>query len=244
MDKLKFNAARDKILNSPTKNTGIGTLGEKTLHAVLKEYFEPIEENQEVKIGKYVADIAGENGIIEIQTRNLYKLRQKLNVFLEYSNVTVVYPIAVKKYVRWLDLQTGQISERRKSPKKLTAFDSLAELYALREFVKNPKFSVCLCLYEGEDIRLLNGSSQNKKRGSTRYDRIPQEITDEIWLETPHDYKIFTQILPDEEFTVKDFSLYTKIPQKKACAAINLLTSVGVVEKSGKRGRFVTYVKN
>ena len=48
---------------------GIGTLSEKTLHSVLKNYFEPFSENHEIKIGNYVADIVGENGIIEIQTR-------------------------------------------------------------------------------------------------------------------------------------------------------------------------------
>ena len=46
---------------------GIGTLGEKSLHAALKYYFEPCPENHEQPLGGFVADAVGEHGVIEIQ---------------------------------------------------------------------------------------------------------------------------------------------------------------------------------
>ena len=101
------------------EKNGIGTLGEKTLHAVLKYYFEPYEDNQEIKLGKYIADIVGENGVIEIQTQNFNSLRNKLENFLEFCDVVIVYPIAksniyhglIKKLAK---KQKTKISENRK----------------------------------------------------------------------------------------------------------------------------------
>lgn len=72
---------------------GIGTLGERTLHMVLKRYFEPDESLHEIRVGGFVADIVRPNGIIEIQTRDFSKLRRKLAAFLELGPVTVVYPV-------------------------------------------------------------------------------------------------------------------------------------------------------
>ena len=78
---------------------GIGTLGEKTLHHTLKNYFEPNKEKQEVRIKTYYADIYNEKGIIEIQTQQFYRLRGKLKVFLKEYPVTLVYPVPGKKWL-------------------------------------------------------------------------------------------------------------------------------------------------
>lgn len=72
----------------------IGLLGEKILHAGLKLYFEPNSDFHEVKVSGFVADICNAEGIIEIQTRSLGKLKRKLEVFLQNMPVTIVYPIA------------------------------------------------------------------------------------------------------------------------------------------------------
>ncbi|NLZ80724.1 MAG: hypothetical protein GX913_02820, partial [Clostridiales bacterium] len=82
MDHQRFLEAYEKIAFVNRERDGIGTLSEKTLHAVLKHYFEPKIENQEVKIGSYYADIYTEEGIIEIQTKQFNKLRNKLKAFL------------------------------------------------------------------------------------------------------------------------------------------------------------------
>lgn len=75
---------------------GIGTLGEKSLHAALKYYFEPCPENHEQPLGGFVADAVGGHGVIEIQSRSLFKLIPKLDAFLEACPVTVVHPLIGK----------------------------------------------------------------------------------------------------------------------------------------------------
>ena len=52
---------------------------------MLKAAYEPHTENHELSVGGYVADIVGQNGIIEIQTRELWRLKEKLRLFLTYA---------------------------------------------------------------------------------------------------------------------------------------------------------------
>lgn len=118
MDSLRFQKACEEVIGVKRERSGIGTLSEKTLHAVLKKYLEPHAENHEVPLGNYVADIIGENGVIEIQTGSFTPLRPKLEVLLDCTDVTVAYPIAEVKYMRWIDPETGEVSPPHKSPKK------------------------------------------------------------------------------------------------------------------------------
>ena len=116
MDKVTINQAVAKILSREHEIHGIGTLGEKTLHAVVKLYIEPDEDYHEVPLEGYVADIFREGKIFEIQTANFNVLRNKLKAFLPLYKVTIVYPVAASKWIRWMDKETGEITNRRKSP--------------------------------------------------------------------------------------------------------------------------------
>ena len=244
MNKLRFQEACNKIINIDRQRNGIGTLGEKTLHAVLKSYFEPFEDNQEIKLGNYVADIASENGVIEIQTQSLNALRNKLEAFLEYCNVTVVYPIAKIKYLSWLDVKTGEKSKRRKSPKCGSIYDSMRELYKIKYTLDNPRMNVCLVMLEMEEIRYLDGWSFDKKKGSTRCDRIPINLLDELYFGRPADYSIFIPKNLPEEFTSKDLAKCARIQLRTAQTTLNILSYLNVVTKCGKNGNTIIYNRN
>ncbi len=241
MDQIRFQQACRKIMDNPRARNGIGTLSEKTLHAVLKEYFEPFEDSHEVRIGGYVADIVGENGIIEIQTANLGKLRKKLETFLKVCDVTVVYPMIGLKYLRWLDEETGELTDRRKSPKKPNAFNGIAELYKIKYLLNEPKLHICLCILEADEIRYLNGWSENKKKGSSRCDYVPVNILDEIYLHSSEDYaELIPKDLPDE-FSSAQFAKACKISRTAAQTALNVMTFTRSVERCGKEGNAIIY---
>lgn len=99
MNQQRFEQARLKVLSNLKKQSGIGTLAEKSVHAVLKAYYEPYEDSCEIRIGSYVADIVGEDGIIEIQTRQFSRLTEKLKEYLPLCHVTIVYPILSEKWI-------------------------------------------------------------------------------------------------------------------------------------------------
>ena len=125
-------ALRDMLTHDKTRD-GIGTLGEKSLHSVIKHYISPNEDTHEIKCGRFVADILADGRIFEVQTRGFYHLQKKLEYFLPLYRVTVVYPIPEKKWLCWIDEETGECSAPRKSPLKGTVYQAFFELYKINQ---------------------------------------------------------------------------------------------------------------
>ena len=110
-DKERFDWARDKIVGTVRERQGIGTLSEKTVHAVLKNYYAPDEDMHEIPIEGSVADIYTGTEIVEIQTRSFDRMRDKLRKFLPLYPVTIIYPIPYEKWLIWIDEETGGIQQ-------------------------------------------------------------------------------------------------------------------------------------
>jgi hypothetical protein len=242
MDKALFRQACDTVINKERLSSGgIGTLGEKTLHSVLKNFFMPDETCHEIKIGRYVADIAADNGIIEVQTRQFSALRQKLAFFLEQSDVTVVYPVARTKWLLWIDETTGEVTKKRRSPKVGQPYEIFYELYQIRSLLAHPRLRLCIVLLELEEYRTLNGWSKDKKKGSTRYDRIPVGIAGELHIDSVADYITLIPESLENTFTVKDFKAASGLSLYASGLALNVLHTVGAVVRTGKKGNAFVY---
>ncbi|MCM1090402.1 MAG: hypothetical protein NC092_08700 [Butyrivibrio sp.] len=240
-DQQAFQAAKDKIIGIDRQRLGIGTLSEKSVHAILKNYLQPDEDHQEIPIENYVADIYTDGEIIEIQTRQFNKLRDKLTAFLPLYPVTIVYPIPREKWVIWIDEESGELSKPRKSPKKGSSYTVFPELYKIKPFLKNKNLRLKLVLMDMEEYKLLNGWSKDKKKGASRYDRIPTDLIDEVEINCPEDYMQFVPYELDGEFTVKEFAKAAHIPSELAGTVVNILYYMDMIERTGKRGRAYLY---
>lgn len=241
MDKQRFEWAKEKIIGLNRERQGIGTLSEKTLHAILKYYLEPDADYHEVPINGYVADIYHDGSIIEVQTANFNKLRAKLSVFLNEYEVTIAYPIPYMKWLSWMDTETGELGKKRKSPKTGSPYEAFIQLYKIKQFLNNPNIRITLLLINMDEIRLLNGWSYNKKRGSTRYDRIPRELVEEIDFEKTQDYIQMVPMELPETFLARDFAKAAHISVGLAQMTLNILTYTDVVKRVGKSGNAILY---
>lgn len=240
MDKVTINQAVAKILSREHENHGIGTLGEKTLHAVVKLYIEPDEDYHEVPLEGYVADIFREGKIFEIQTANFNVLRNKLKAFLPLYKVTIVYPVAASKWIRWMDKETGEITNRRKSPKTGTPQAIFRELYKIKPFLKEENLSIRILLLDMEETRYLDGYSEDRKKGSHRMDRIPLDVVEDLLIERVEDYRMF--VPPElERFDANQYAKATKLTVNRARTALNVLNDLGVVSRVGKKGNRFLY---
>lgn len=241
MNKEQFESAKNKIIGIKRNRNGIGTLSEKTVHAILKNYYEPDEDYHEIPVNGYVADIYRDGNIIEIQTANFNKLRNKLDVFLNDYQVTVVYPMPYIKWLSWLDEETGYIGPKRKSPKKGNPYEAFYQLYKIKSYLTNPNIRIKIVMMNMEEIRLLNSWSKDKKKGSSRFDRIPTEIVEEIDLYSLEDYMQMVPIELAETFCSKDYAKASHLSIGMAQTALNILTYTGTVKRIGKRGNEILY---
>lgn len=240
-----FDSACKKIVGKEQGLNGIGTLSEKTVHAVLKYYYAPREDYHEIKIGSFVADICREGEIYEIQSKSFHLMRRKLDCFLKEHDVTIVYPVPLVKYIRWVDVDTGEVSPRKKSPLHGKLYDIVPELYAIKNYLKEDNLHFILCFIEMEEYKLLDGYSANRKKGATKSDRIPTAIKGEFFIDRKEDYlNLLPESLlnqPEDEFTSSDLALKAGCHVSYARLLLHILNFLELVERTGKTGNTYLY---
>ena len=242
MDEKSFLKACERVEGKDYPRQSVGLLSEKTLHAVLKEYFEEDHSCHEVKIGTYFADVFHHGEIVEIQTRSFDRLKEKLSVFLPLYPVTVVYPIPYEKNLIWLDRESGEASAPRRVPKRGSFYDAGRELLRVFDYLSHPNLTVLLLLVNMDEYRFLS-KNKGKKRGSEKIDRIPSTLVGELSL---HGASSFKALLPEalpSPFTAKDFKKAIKGGPRNAPALLTVLYRLGIVERVGKEGNAYLYEK-
>lgn len=241
MDKKAFEEAKKKIIGLDRQRFGIGTLSEKTLHAILKNYCEPDEDRQEIPIGGFVADIYADGEITEIQTRQFDKLRGKLSAFLPLYPVTIVYPIPRETTIIWIDAESGELVRKRKSPVKGSPYTVFPELYRIKMFLKDPNIRLRLILLDVEEYKLLHSQGRGRRRKASRYDRIPTALVQELEIGRPEDFMQFVPPELEEGFTSKDFARAAHISVSLAQTVLNILYHMETVDRIGKEGQSYLY---
>ena len=221
---------------------GIGTLQEKRLHQILKHFICDNEDYHEVGVAntRFVSDVRIGNLIFEVQTGDFFPMKKKIEHYLSNTDclVTVVHPIPVIKWISWIDPKTHEISPRVRSPKKGRPEDLLPQLYCLIPHLQNPRLRYQLLFLEVEDFRFLDGRrSRDRKKGSTKYERIPLSLLGEMELNSAADFARFIPDALPDHFTVKQFSDLTGIRGRDAYSAVRVLTAMGFFEESEKIGR-------
>lgn len=215
----------------------IGELNEHTLHLSLKNYIDPDPTHHEKTVCSAVCDIVNESGITEIETRSFTNLSKKLDRLLETAPVTVVFPIGQKIWVRWIDAESGEVSERKPSTKKGRATDVIPELYKIRKALSSKGLTLRLIFIEEEDYKRRTG-----KRRGVRSERVPIAFLSEKVINVSKDgiKELFTAI-PEGEFTASEFEKANKLRGRASWYALQLLMATDEIEKVGQRGKAFIY---
>lgn len=221
--------ALDRFHKYRESSGGIGTLSEKTIHAALKNYFAD-EQYQEIKLNGFVADALTPEGVFEIQTRQFYTQKRKLEAFLPEYKVCMVYPVRYRRVLSWIDPETGEISKGRRSPKTDRGYGIFHEMYGIREYLQHENLTFCIVYLNSDEYKYLDGFGEKRKIRATRADGVPTELIAEVNLCAPEDYMLF---IPEElrstEFDSLSFSRFAKIDRGTAQKALLVLKQLGVV---------------
>ena len=137
--------------------------------------------------------------------------------------------------------QTGEITQPRKSPRKGTPYTIFPELYKIKNFLVKPNLRIKIVMLNMEEYRFLDGWSEDKKKGSSRCDRIPTELVQEIYISEVKDYKLLIPESLKENFTSKDYKKATGLSASASTTAVHILNYVGIIERTGKKGRAYLY---
>lgn len=221
----------------------IGTLNEKGIHRQIKQLLEDDKTKQEVRICGYIADIVNDNGIFEIQSAHFDKLRDKLEVYLDNTNldITIVYPIQSLKHILWMDPLTHSIISQSKSTKKPSPLDIFKELYKIIDIIDTTRIHFKLVLIQSEEYKLLDGYGPNRKNKATKLNNKLIKILSVIDLDS---YKDLIKLLPSNlplPFTTGDIYRLTKADSKAASLTCTVCNRLGLIKRGKRKGRYITY---
>ncbi len=236
-----------KIVYESTLDThqryNIGTYKEKKLHIMMKRYFEENPEYHEVPVNGYIADICRDGVITEIETSGFSGLKPKLAAYLPDYKVRLVYPLANAKYLSWIDPDSGEITSRKKSPKKETIYNALFEMVRILPYVGNKNLEILVPFLEMDEYRFLNGWSHDKKKGSNRFERIPTDLFRIERISADADYMKYIPESCTENFTLADFSKAVHITTRDASGILRVFMERGLLVRSGKKGNSYLYAR-
>ncbi|NLC42297.1 MAG: hypothetical protein GX775_05550 [Erysipelothrix sp.] len=219
---------------------GIGRLQEKSIHSTLKYFLSENEQNHEVPIHGFVADVVVDQTIYEIQTGSFDKLRAKIMSYTPDYELHIVFPIAYQKHVLWFD-EEHRLIKRNKSPKKGSIYDIVRELYKIRPLITNERLFIDCFLINMEEIRLLDGWDLSKKRGATKVDKVPMELVEIVSFHEPSDYLRFLPENLPTQFLAKDLSDVVRLTPRQVSALLLVLRELGLIRLVGKQGRANLY---
>ncbi|MCI1208946.1 MAG: hypothetical protein LKF96_05820 [Treponema sp.] len=222
---------------------------ESSLHRELKQIYSLNDGfKTEVPAGKWICDILSDNKeIIEIQTANLSKLTAKVKGLLALGySITVVYPLAVKKYIETYT-PDGKLVQRRKSPKKYCIYDLFRELTGIYPLLLNTKFTlevpeVTLCekrIDTGKPVQVKN-KSRTFLKNWYKYDKTLEEVGKSYFFRTQADY---ISLIPEQirqNFCAKTLAAELKKEKKlpaRVVANVNLIIWVlyrmNIIQQNG-----------
>lgn len=226
------------------RDGGIGTLAEKWQHQIVKRYLTENTDEHEVGVEgrRFVSDVRVGDHIYEVQTGEFTPMAEKLAYYLEHTacEVTVVHPIAKNRWVSRINPATSEISPRKRSPRHGKAADLLPKLYPIRHLLHDPRLQFRILLLEVHDFRLENEKS---RRAAPRFERIPLALLEDVTVNGRKDLQKLIPELPEDSFTVKQFSALTKLKGRDAYSAVKVLVAAGLVEQTEKIGRSMGFRK-
>jgi hypothetical protein len=224
---------------------GIGTLREKSLHAALKAAYTLPGDSVECSVNGYVIDIVRyvpdkPQQCIEIQTRNLPKMKQKLIALLDDFPVHVIYPIATERFIRRID-EDGVIVSRRKSPKHGVVYDLFPELVSFPALVLHPGFTLEVVLIHEEETWIDDGQGSWRRKRWSIHNRHLAAIVGNVQLASPADFARLLPMTLPEPFDCKELASALKQPRYIAQKMAFCLREMGVLHIVGKRRNALLY---
>lgn len=223
----------------------IGTYNEKEIHSALKKYFCNDESKHEIRVLGYIADIADGQNIVEIQTKQLFKLKNKLETYLVHGyNVRVVHPIILYKTLHWVDPVTNEVVETRKRKTTKSIIDIFIELYGIREILYNKDINFTAIGLSVNEYKYLDGYGQDNKKKATKLLTEPTSIMERVDFSIDSGYEQFIPKTLKNPFTSSEFSKLARCNIKTARTALLILSDLGIISRDGKRGREYIYSYN
>lgn len=219
-------------------------MGERSLHNEIKNWYAKPGDQVEVPVDNYVIDIVRDDLLLEIQTKNFSAIKSKLNHLIKKHKIRLIYPISQIKWIVRNNSDYETIKSRRRSPKKGRLEDVFTELVYIPRLISDPHFELEVLFIHSEDIFTNDGKgSWRRKRWSIQDRRLLKVVSSQI-IRTTKDLRSIIPEELNEGFTTRQLAKQKRMPIALTRKMIYCLKKMGIIEKTGNRGRSPIYSTN
>ena len=220
---------------------GIGELNERSLHKALKARYAPPGSTTEHPVDGFVADVMFDGHLVEVHTGNFSSLRRKLPRLLDRFPLTLVYPIAVDRYIVKPPAEPGAKERRRKSPKHGSVFQVFEPLTSIPELLGHPNMTLDIALVVEDAVRIWHPRARRRRGGWRTVDRRLVDVVETVTVNHMSDlFQLLDDRLPPH-FTTLDLANVMASPRRLGQQAAFCLRRGGVIEICGKEGNALVY---
>jgi hypothetical protein len=229
------------VSSSEILREGIRADMESTLHRQLKMLYAPSSDETEVVVDGYRIDAIADGRLIEIQAASLSSLAPKVKILLKSHSLTVVKPLAAKKFIIKRKTPDGKILSKRYSPKKESLLHLFDELVHFKDIFPHENLIIEILLTEQVEHRVPKKKSRRWRKDYRVIDRELTEIQRRVSVSSPVDLLGLLPELPQEPFTTKEIAGCCSVPRSLAQKMAYCLRKAGSVEVTGKKGNAIEY---
>ncbi len=229
---------RNSIFLKSLSGTADNSCVRTHLHETLKRIYAG-EEETEFPLGSYFIDGRRGGRLVEIQTRNLAKLRPKLECLLGAGHrLLVVYPVAAEKVIVRQARRNGPPLSSRRSPRRRLWTEAFDELVFLKGTLGHPGLAVHIVLTSEEEWRL---PPRRWRREVITDRRLLKLLEVRVFEEPRHWLRVLPPGLP-LPFQSHHLARALGEPRRRAQAMLYVLSASGSVQVVGRDRRGIRYV--
>ncbi len=221
---------------------GIGLYSEKGLHAALKSLYASGNGRLEAKLGGKVVDVVLPHELVEVQTRNIGSIVNKILHLATIMPVRVVHPITVALCIERIDPLTGASLSKRKSTVRRDLYSLFDELVRASLLVASPNVRFDVVLVHVHERRSRTGKGSWRKKGDEVLSRRLEAISETIHLDTRQDW---INLLPPPgdsgDYDSAGLGSTLGINSVRAGKILYTYAKAGLLKESGKKGNRKLY---
>lgn len=228
--------------NLVAESAGIGLYAEHGLHAALKlAYAGQPGARLEVPVAGKVVDVVLPDELVEIQTRNIGSITEKILHLACTGPVRVVHPIVIDTVIERLDPTDGSLVSSRRARTRRDFYSLFDELVHAPLLVGSPNVRFDVVLVRVRELRVRDGSGSWRRRGDRVLSRDLSDVVSTSSLNSRADWLalIPAALVPPYDSATLGAALGISAP--RARKILYVLARAGLLREAGVSGRRKLY---
>lgn len=229
--------------NLVAESAGIGLYAEHGLHSALKlAYAGQPGARLEVPVAGKIVDVVLPDELVEIQTRNIGSITEKILHLACTGPVRVVHPIVIDTIIERLDPTDGSLASSRRAKTRRDFYSLFDELVHAPLLVGSPNVRFDVVLVRVRELRVRDGSGSWRRRGDRVLSRDLLEIVSTTRLDCRSDWLALIPGSLAEPYDSLKLGEALGIAAPRAHKLLYAFARAGLLVPSGMAGKRKLYI--